>query len=208
MIRKLRFTLCYRDAAKHMKSQYKCSKTSLYCIFAFLERHVKSMREHSKQNKLFQGRFFNRGRAWVIETEGRPTKEWPRAEKYIKLMLFYIFWWVAFWPSIACNEKQCYKMTNQFKMQKLFKIDDCWALQKNPYLGVVSFNIHLNVGANWRIRHWMRELTQCEQRYLVLKRGRSSYRRTRSYTATGQCTAYHWKRFTKSQVIFLLNTSL
>ena len=41
-----------------------------------------------------------------------------------------------------------------------------------------------------------------------LRRGRSSYRRTRSYTAAGQCAAYHWKRFTKSQVIFLLNTSL
>ena len=66
LIRKLRFTLNYRDAAKCMNSLYKCSKTCLYCIFAFLERHVKSMREHSKQNKLFQGLFFNRGRAWVI----------------------------------------------------------------------------------------------------------------------------------------------
>ena len=42
------------------------SLTCLYCIFAFLERHVKIMRGHSKQNKLFQGLFFNRGRAWVI----------------------------------------------------------------------------------------------------------------------------------------------
>ena len=66
LIRKLRFTLNYRDAAKCMKSLYKCSKTCLYRIFAFLEIHVKSMREHSKQNKLFQGHFFNRGRAWVI----------------------------------------------------------------------------------------------------------------------------------------------
>ena len=46
-------------------------------------------------------------------------------------------------------------MQNQFKIQKLFKIDNFWALQKKPYLGIVSFNIHLNVGANWRIRHCM-----------------------------------------------------